>query len=254
LRGIKQFDRAALLPAHPTGFTILKTQLLSGDFPGVFSLSLAIFDLDNTLIAGDSDHLWGEFLVEQGKVDAEHYRERNDYFYRAYQEGSLDIDEYLQFALAPLRGYTPEELKPLHSAFMENKIHPIMLPKALNLIQKHRDQGDILLIITATNRFITAPIAELLGIPNLLASDPELVDGRYTGRPTGIPCFQHGKVTRLNAWLEQNGLSSTTHYFYSDSANDIPLLSTVSHPVAVDPDTRLQHYAEQNSIPVISLR
>jgi HAD superfamily hydrolase (TIGR01490 family) len=217
-------------------------------------LSLAIFDLDNTLIAGDSDHLWGEFLIEQGKVDADHYRERNDFFYSAYQQGNLDIHEYLEFALAPLKGFSPAELEALHQMFMEHKIHPIMLPKAQALIDQHRQHGDILLIITATNRFVTAPIARLLGIPHLLASEPELLDGCYTGKATGTPCFQGGKVTRLQEWLQATGQSLGTAYFYSDSANDIPLLQAVSHPVAVDPDQRLRDFALANQIPIISLR
>lgn len=217
-------------------------------------MSLAIFDLDNTLIAGDSDHLWGEFLIEQGKVDAEHYRERNDFFYNAYQEGALDIHAYLEFALAPLRDFSSEELSALHLAFMQHKIHPIILPKAQALIADHRNRGDTLLIITATNRFVTEPIARMLEIPHLLASEPELVDGRYTGRATGIPCFQEGKVKRLHEWLESTDQSLSTSYFYSDSANDIPLLQAVSHPVAVDPDERLREFARNNNIPIISLR
>lgn len=217
-------------------------------------MSLAIFDLDNTLIAGDSDHLWGEFLVEQGRVDAAHYRERNDYFYAAYQRGDLDIHAYLEFALAPLRGFSQQELAALHTAFMEHKIHPILLPKARALIDEHRQNGDTLLIITATNRFITEPIARLLDIPHLLASEPELEDGRYTGRATGIPCFQDGKVKRLHEWLQAEGQTLSTSYFYSDSANDIPLLQAVSHPVAVDPDERLREFARAHDIPIISLR
>ncbi|MBC6906450.1 HAD family hydrolase [Saccharophagus sp. K07] len=217
-------------------------------------MSLAIFDLDNTLIAGDSDHLWGEFLIEQGKVDQEHYRERNDYFYREYKKGTLDIHAYLEFALTPLRVFSREELNSLHQAFMEHKILPLMLPKAQALIEEHRQKGDTLLIITATNRFITAPIAKLLGIPHLLATEPEEIDGCYTGRATGIPCFQDGKVHRLREWLALMGQDLSTSYFYSDSVNDIPLLKEVSHPVAVDPDPLLRAYAEENRIPIISLR
>lgn len=217
-------------------------------------MSLAIFDLDNTLIAGDSDHLWGEFLIDQGRVDAGHYRERNDFFYQAYQQGTLDIHAYLEFALAPLRGFSQNELAALHLAFMQHKIHPILLPKAKTLIEQHRNNGDTLLIITATNRFITEPIARLLEIPHLLASEPELQDGRYTGRAIGIPCFQDGKVKRLQDWLNTTGQDLSTSYFYSDSANDIPLLQAVSHPVAVDPDTRLRDFALANNIPIISLR
>lgn len=217
-------------------------------------MSLAIFDLDNTLIAGDSDHLWGEFLIEQGRVDAAHHRERNDFFYQAYQQGTLDIHAYLEFALAPLRGFSANELAALHLAFMQHKIHPILLPKAKALIDEHRNKGDTLLIITATNRFITEPIARLLEIPHLLASEAEQLEGRYTGRPTGIPCFQDGKVKRLREWLDETGQDLSTSYFYSDSANDIPLLQAVSHPVAVDPDPRLRDFALANNVPIISLR
>lgn len=217
-------------------------------------MSLAIFDLDNTLIAGDSDHLWGEFLIEQGRVDAEYYRQQNDLFYHAYQAGTLDIHAYLAFALAPLSGLRPADLADLHQNFMTCKIDPIMLPKARALVDEHRAQGDTLLIITATNRFITEPIAKMLDIPHLLASDPELVDGCYTGRAIGVPCFHDGKVIRLHEWLARTGEHLEGSYFYSDSANDIPLLQTVSHPVAVDPDPRLRAYAQAHAIPIISLR
>jgi HAD superfamily hydrolase (TIGR01490 family) len=217
-------------------------------------LSLAIFDLDNTLIAGDSDYLWGEFLIERGRVDPEHYRTQNDRFFQDYQSGALDIHAYLEFALAPLKGFAPQELKALHQSFMADKIAPIWLPKAGALIRSHRDKGDTLLIITATNRFITEPIADELGVPHLLASEPELVEGRYTGRATGVPCFQGGKVTRLQQWLALNGNPMEDSYFYSDSANDIPLLEAVTHPVAVDPDPRLRAYAQERAMPIISLR
>lgn len=218
-------------------------------------MGLAIFDLDNTLLGGDSDHLWGEFLIEQGLVDADHHRTQNDRFYADYQRGDLDIFAYLAFALQPLAGKTQEQLAPLHHRFMADKIAPILLPKADDLVASHRAQGDTLLIITATNRFITAPIAAALGIPNLLASEPEMVDGRYTGRATGVPCFQEGKVTRLRQWLEaRDSQWAEGSHFYSDSINDLPLLQAVDHPVAVDPDPRLRAHAEQHGIPIISLR
>lgn len=217
-------------------------------------MSLAIFDLDNTLIAGDSDHLWGEFLVEQGLVDPDYYKNSNDLFYEQYQKGTLDIQEYLAFALAPLTEFEPEQLEQLHKRFMAEKVEPIILPKALALIDKHRNASDTLLIITATNEFITAPIAERLQIPNLLASLAQKIDGRYTGQPEGTPCFQHGKVQRLNTWLAEHKLSLEGSYFYSDSANDIPLLEYVTHPVAVDADARLTSYAKETGIPLISLR
>lgn len=217
-------------------------------------MALAIFDLDNTLLGGDSDHAWGEFLVEQGLVDPDHHRRQNDEFYRQYCEGGLDIDAYLRFALAPLAGKTVQELIPLHAAFMASHIQPMMLPKAAALVEQHRQAGDTLMIITATNDFVTGPIARELGIAVLLASQAEVVDGRYTGKPTGLPCFQHGKVTRLEQWMAANNATLNGSYFYSDSHNDLPLLSEVDHPVAVDPDERLAAVASEKGWPIISLR
>lgn len=217
-------------------------------------MSLAIFDLDNTLLNGDSDHAWGEFLCEKGVVDSEVYREANDYFYVQYKNGTLDIMEFLEFALKPLKENEPDTLQQLHDEFMQTKIQPMMLEKAATLLQKHRDQGDFLLIITATNRFVTGPIAEHLGVDDTLATDPEQIDGRYTGKVAGTPCFQDGKVKRLHAWLENNSHSLEGSYFYSDSINDKPLLDLVTNPVAVDPDELLKQAAEENSWPIISLR
>ena len=217
-------------------------------------MSLTIFDLDNTLIAGDSDHLWGEYLIEHNYVDGAHFRQQNDRFYQDYQNRTLDIRAYLAFALAPLSQFDSQQLQRMHCQFMQEKIAPIMLPKAVALIEKHRQQGDTLLIITATNRFITAPIADKLGIENLLASDAEIVSGRYTGNPIGVPCYQEGKVTRLGLWLEERQLDNKNSYFYSDSANDIPLLEQVTYPIAVDPDASLNQYAQDKGWPVISLR
>jgi len=217
-------------------------------------LSLAIFDLDNTLLNGDSDHAWGEFLCTKGIVDTQAYRQANDYFYQQYKSGTLDIVEFLEFALKPLSEHEPEVLEQLHQEFMQTTIAPMMLDKAATLLQKHRDQGDYLLIITATNRFVTGPIAALLGVDDTLATEPEMIDGRYTGKVSGTPCFQAGKVERLNAWLEQTGHSMEDSYFYSDSINDKPLLERVTHPVAVDPDELLKQAAEENGWPIISLR
>lgn len=217
-------------------------------------MTLAIFDLDNTLLGGDSDHAWGEFLVDRQWVDADEHRERNDEFYRQYQQGGLDIDAYLRFALSPIAGKQPAELEPLHADFMANYIAPMRLAKADQLIEKHRQQGDTLMIITATNRFVTEPIARSLGIQILLASEPEIIDGRYTGNSDDIPCFQEGKVRRLNRWLRENGETLANSYFYSDSHNDLPLLRQVDHPVAVDPDERLRSAAESAGWPIISLR
>lgn len=217
-------------------------------------MSLAIFDLDNTLIGGDSDHAWGEFLCEQGIVDADEYRRANDYFYEQYKNGGLDIYEFLRFALKPLATLAPEQLNALHQQFMQEKIEPILLPKAEELLEKHREQGDFLLIITATNHFVTSPIAERLGVDAIIATDPEEVDGRYTGEVSGTPCFQDGKVKRLNKWLEAQDFSLEGSYFYSDSHNDLPLLELVTHPVAVNPDEILEEHACNKLWPVLDLR
>ncbi len=217
-------------------------------------MALAIFDLDNTLLAGDSDYLWGCFLVEQGIVDGEDYERENARFYRQYQEGTLDINEWLAFQLYPLTQHDNETLETLRARFIDEKIRPIVLPAARALIARHRDQGDILLIITATNAFITRPIAALLDIPHLLATEPRVLAGRFTGAVEGTPCFREGKVTRLRAWLAEHGHALDGSWFYSDSHNDVPLLELVQHPVAVDPDPSLTRHAEARAWPIISLR
>ena len=217
-------------------------------------MTLAIFDLDNTLIGGDSDNLWGRFVCERGLVDGDDFAARNDQFYEDYKRGELDIDAYLRFALSPLVGRPREELDAWHRDFMASKIEPIMLPKAAELIDKHRQSGHELLIITATNAFITRPIALALGIEELLASEGEMVNGMYTGEPLGVPSYHAGKVTRLNQWLENRETSLEGAWFYSDSHNDLPLLELVDNPVAVDPDEILLARAMEKGWPVISLR
>ncbi|MFT3929416.1 MAG: HAD family hydrolase [Spongiibacteraceae bacterium] len=217
-------------------------------------MALAIFDLDNTLLGGDSDHAWGQFLVDKGIVDAAAYGAANDGFYRAYQDGTLDIHVYLAFALEPLTRFSLDELKQLHDEFMRTMIAPLRLSKADALIAEHRAKGDYLLIITATNAFITRPIGESLGVDALLASEPEIRDGRYTGRVVGTPCFREGKVTCLREWLQQNPHDPAQAYFYSDSQNDLPLLNMVGNPVAVDPDETLRSEALKRNWPIISLR
>lgn len=217
-------------------------------------MSLAIFDLDNTLLGDDSDYLWGQFLIEQGLVDGEDYKRENQRFYDAYRAGTLDIQEFLTFMLRPLAEHPLENLLAWRARFVEDKIRPILLPKALELLARHRNAGDTLLIITATNRFITAPIADLLDVPHLLATEVEFADGRYTGRSFGIPCFQHGKVERLSEWLAETGHDLDRSWFYSDSHNDLPLLGQVRYPVAVDPDTVLAQHAQERGWPIISLR
>ena len=217
-------------------------------------MPLAIFDLDNTLLGGDSDHAWGQFVVAQNIVDADVYQERNDQFFNDYLAGRLDIAVYLNFCLQMLAEHPEEQLDTWHRQFMKEVIDPIMLPKAIELIEQHRQAGDTLMIITATNRFITGPIADRLGIDILLATECERVDDRYTGRTTDIPCFREGKVTRLERWLIENDQTLDGACFYSDSYNDLPLLSMVDRPVAVDPDEKLRAHAQDNGWEVISLR
>ena len=217
-------------------------------------MSLAIFDLDNTLLGGDSDYLWGRFLVEQGHVDGDYYDRENRRFYEEYESGTLDIFEFLRFSLKPLAEHDMATLQGWHQQFMAEHIAPIMQPKAAELLQKHRDAGDYLLIITATNSFVTTPIARKLGVDHILATEAELVDGHYTGDVAGTPCFQQGKVTRLNAWLSESGHNLADSWFYSDSHNDLPLLEMVTHPVAVDADETLAAHAEAKGWSHISLR
>lgn len=217
-------------------------------------MRLAIFDLDNTLLGGDSDHAWGEFLCRIGAVDESAYQAANDRFYRQYQQGTLDINEFLAFALRPLSQHSLTQLELWHQQFMQECIEPLMLPAAQDLIEQHRKQGDLPMIITATNAFVTRPIASRLGIDVLLATEPELLDGRYTGRLQGTPCFQEGKVTRLQQWLEESGHSLSGSYFYSDSRNDLPLLEQVDHPVAVNPDETLASIARERNWPILDLR
>ncbi|MFK8047383.1 MAG: HAD family hydrolase [Halioglobus sp.] len=217
-------------------------------------MTLAIFDLDNTLIGGDSDNLWGQFLCENGLVESDDFSLRNEQFYQDYQAGSLDVDAYLRFALLPLKNQPPETLAGWHRDFMKLKIEPIILPSALELIEQHRALGHKPLIITATNEFITRPIADRLNIEDMLACEAEMVNGQYTGRPIGVPSYHSGKVTRLKTWLAQHDGDMEGAFFYSDSHNDLPLLEIVDNPVAVDPDEKLHDYALDKGWPIISLR
>ena len=216
-------------------------------------MSLAIFDLDNTLIGGDSDYLWSQFLTEEGVVGAEHQRE-NQRFYDEYVAGTLDINEFLTFQLAPLAAHDMKTLQAWRKRFLDEKITPILLASSEKLIATHQRNGETLLIITATNSFVTAPIAERLGIPHLIATEPEISNGQYTGKVSGAPSFREGKVERLNLWLKETGHDLNNSWFYSDSHNDLPLLELVTHPVAVDPDKVLAKHASDNGWPVISLR
>ncbi|MFA6052092.1 MAG: HAD family hydrolase [Methylobacter sp.] len=217
-------------------------------------MSLAIFDLDNTLIADDSDYLWGQFLVDQGIVNKDQYEQANAKFYDDYKQGTLDIIEFLNFSLQPLADNDPEQLYQWRAQFIEESIKPLLLKPAQELIAKHRARGDTLLVITATNRFVTEPIVKLYGIENLLATTPEFIDGRYTGGFNGTPCFREGKVALLEEWLKSSSETMQNSWFYSDSHNDLPLLKLVDHPVAVDPDEQLNQFAKEANWPVISLR
>ena len=216
-------------------------------------MPLAIFDLDNTLLAGDSDYLWGVFLSEQGIVDRDFYERENQRFYQEYKDGKLDILEFLAFSLKPLSDNSLPDLQRWHASFMREKILPLISDQARALVDKHRRAGDTLLVITATNAFVTAPIVEQFGIEHLIATQPEMINRRYTGRVAGTPSYQEGKVKRLSQWLKRHNESTEGSWFYSDSHNDLPLLRLVDHPVAVDPDEILASEASAEGWPVISL-
>ena len=219
--------------------------------------NLALFDLDNTLLAGDSDYNWSLFLIKQGLLDEKTHHERNEQFYLDYKNGNLDIYKFLAFQLKPLSEHSVADLNALHAKYMDTVIRPMMTKKAQDLVNQHKAQGDLCLVITATNSFVTKPIAQAYGIAHLIGTDPEMVNGAYTGGVAGVPSFQEGKVTRLKQWLAERGQQLTDFeqsYFYSDSHNDLPLMKLVTHPVAVDADAKLTAYAQQQGWPHISLR
>jgi HAD superfamily hydrolase (TIGR01490 family) len=215
---------------------------------------LALFDLDNTLLAGDSDFEWAQFLIEQGVLDREVYEARNRGFYEQYKAGTLDIREFLDFQLKPLSRHPRTVLDAWHREFMQRKILPIIREPARSLVGRHA--GDLCAIVTATNSFVTRPIARAFGIKHLVATEPEERDGEFTGGVRGTPCFREGKVTRVEAWLAERGLAlaGVEHsWFYSDSLNDLPLLARVTHPVAVDPDATLHAHATLHGWPIMRL-
>ena len=219
-------------------------------------MALAIFDLDNTLLGGDSDHAFGDFLISEGLVDALSHKARNDAFYEQYKRGALDMAAYTEFAIAAVAGLNRAERDALHAKFMARFVEPMLLPAALALLKQHREAGDYSLIMTATNRYVTEPIARLLGVDALIATELELVDDRFTGKVAGIPNFQAGKVRNLELWLaEKTGqLSMESSVFYSDSFNDLPLLEIAARAVAVDPDETLRKVAQERGWEIISLR
>ncbi len=220
-------------------------------------MQLALFDLDNTLLAGDSDFEWGQFLISEGVLDRELHLARNVQFYEDYKAGTLDIQAFLAFQLKPLAQHPRSQLNAWHARYMERKIRPMITDQARALVERHRAKGDLLVVITATNGFVTGPIAREFGIDHLIATTPEEIGGEFTGSVFGVPCFKEGKVTRLIQWLTARGetlKSFEASWFYSDSHNDLPLLHLVDHPVAVDPDPALRAHAEAHGWPVISLR
>lgn len=217
-------------------------------------MTLALFDLDNTLICGDSDHAWGQFVVTKGLVDAKQFAQKNDQFYSDYGQGVLDASAYLKFALEPLSRYSMQELNEFHTEFMTSHIAPMWLVAAEKLIDKHRTQNHKLVVITSTNRFVVEPIVQKLGIDNIICSEPEIREGRYTGNFLEEPCFREGKITKLQRWLNTRPETMADAWFYSDSFNDIPLLEQVENPVAVDPDNHLKARAEKAGWQILSLR
>ncbi len=220
-------------------------------------LNLALFDLDNTLLAGDSDFEWAQFLIAKGVLDAELHAAMNETFFQQYKEGTLDIHEFLDFQLAPLARHSRAELDAWHAEFMTMRIRPIITATARERVAHHAAKGDLLAIVTATNSFVTGPICRELGIPHLIATVPAQTDGIFSGQPRGLPSFREGKVARVEAWLESLGLwwgSFGESWFYSDSHNDLPLLEKVTHPVAVDADDTLKATAEARGWLRMSLR
>ena len=219
-------------------------------------MALAIFDLDNTLLAGDSDHRWGEFLCDVGLANAEAFSQQNDAFYADYQSGQLDMTAYLDFVLEPLTGMARSAVRSLQRQFVSECIEPMLLDKAFDLLNEHRIKGDTLLMMTATHAVVAEPVAARLGFEHWLGSGVGIHDDRYTGKAMGSPCFQQGKVDHLADWRSRhpNIADPDNCWFYSDSHNDLPLLSAVGHPVAVDPDDTLRAHAEANHWPIMSLR
>lgn len=220
-------------------------------------MNLALFDLDHTLIPIDSDYEWGQFLVRVGAVEADAFAKQNAAFFAQYQAGTLDPVLYLEFALGTLAQFTRIQLDAWHVQFMVEVITPVILPVAKQLLQKHRDAGDLIAIVTATNRFVTEPIANALGVEHLIAALPEeAADGAITGKLLGIPTSGAGKINHTLDWLSAIGKTLKgfeKSYFYSDSHNDIPLLSVVTHPVATNPNAKLEAHAKAHGWPLLKL-
>lgn len=224
--------------------------------PPISSGKLALFDLDNTLLEGDSDHAWGEFLISNKLVEEKVHREKNDYFYDQYKQGALDIHAYVAFTLEPVLQLDTKQRAQLYAKFMAQAVKPIILKKGQELVRTHREAGDFCIIITATNEFISTPIAKLFGADLIIATELQISNGKYNGKISGTPCYQEGKVSKLNAWINQqeNRFNLSDAIFYSDSINDLPLLQEVATPVAVDPDQKLHNKAESEGWQILTLR
>ena len=221
------------------------------------NMNLALFDLDHTILPLDSDNQWGQFLARTGAIDAEAYNLRNEQFFADYNAGRLDATAYLEFALGTLSQFSRPQLDSWHAQYMEQVVCPAMRQEGLDLVKRHQDQGDLVAIVTATNRFVTAPIAAAFGVEHLIAAEPELKpDGSLTGRLIGTPTYAGGKVEHTQAWLTRLGKTLgdfEKSYFYSDSHNDIPLMSIVTHPVATNPTAKLTAHAEAHGWPILHI-
>ena len=220
-------------------------------------MNLAIFDLDNTLLDGDSDYNWGLYLVKKGYLDEGEYKEQNQKFFEEYQVGKLDIFAFAEFQFRFLKNNTRKFLNDVRSDYINEIIKPMILKKAVHLVNQHKEAGDRLLIITATNSFITKPIGELFGIDELIGTDPEENEGEFTGKVKGTPSFKEGKVTRLFDWLDEKNLKLADFektFFYSDSHNDLALLEVVTNPVVVNGDKILLEKAQEKNWPKLYLK
>ena len=221
---------------------------------------IALFDLDHTLLPCDSDYEWGQFLARIGVVDGKYYAQQNERFYQDYKDGKLDIQEFLRFALKPLSEHSRAQLQEWHNAFMQEVIAGQLHQKAIDLVKRHQDAGDLCCVVTATNSFVTRPIVESFGIEHLVATEPATTGdnplANFTGEVKGIPSFREGKLQRVHDWLATQHLvldQLPKSYFYSDSMNDLPLLEKVSNPVATNPDTRLRDEAAKRHWPILEL-
>jgi len=218
-------------------------------------MNIALFDLDNTLIKGDSDYQWGNYLVENNYVDPVSYSEKNENYFDQYRKGTLCAKEFAEFSYEPLTKYDYNTLISIRKKFFEEKIKPLILPKAVDLVRFHKEKKDILAIVTATNSFISKVSADYFEIKNLLASEPEFINNKFTGKLSGEPCFQEGKVKKVKEWMKLNNYNNYDDiYFYTDSHNDIQLLEYCTKPIAVDPDKILEDLSKKNNWQIMSLR